>query len=173
MAYTPSKETRRHLRDLYEMRGSYQKVADELNKGRRGNDRFTRYQVRQMLTTKRAAHGEIRDAPVPVRLTEAQQRSLQRKTKVEGRVYEKSYEAYREDERRSEKGIRAIQENINRELRKREAKLEAAMRGGDRAEAVKMREEIRRYQGYNENLRKAQSDAANYQQWKEVRDKVS
>jgi len=188
MSYTPSNETRQHLADLYEMKGSYQKVADSLNAGRRQKD-FTAYQVRRMLNTERVAHGEIQPDPIPVRLTQAQQRSLQRKTKVEGRTYERSYETYRgfrgteaereRNRRRAEKTSEGIQARIDGVLKGKDGKpgleeqLRMARKGGDDAEAQRLISEIRRYQGYKDNLRKAKADAENFQEWKGIREKIS
>jgi hypothetical protein len=182
MAYTPSNETRQHLADLYEMTGSYQKVADSLNAGRRQKD-FTAYQVRRMLNTERVAHGEIQPDPIPVNLTQAQQRSLQRKTKVEGQTYERSYETYRgfrgtetereRNRRRAEKTSEGIQRRINDKLTDLQSQLRTARKGGDNAEAERLTGEIRRYQGFNDNLRKAKADAENFQEWKGIREKIS
>tara|TARA_R100000654_G_scaffold46614_2_gene72813 strand:- start:6 stop:530 length:525 start_codon:yes stop_codon:yes gene_type:complete len=174
MTYTPSKETRQGLRDLYEMRGSYQKVADELNKGRRGGSKpFTRYQVRQMLNRKRVAHGEFVDNPTPVRLTEAQKRSLQRKTKEEGAVYRKSYSDYRENPRRSEKAYREIKERIAERRDALQRKKREAMKAGDRSLADKIQKDIDKYNQFDENLENAVDSADDYTDWKSIRDKVS
>ena len=171
MTYTPSKETRQGLRDLYEMRGSYQKVADELNKGRRGGSKpFTRYQVRQMLNRKRVAHGEFVDNPTPVRLTEAQKRSLQRKTKEEGAVYRKSYSDYRENPRRSEKAYREIKERI---AERRDALQRKKREAIDRSLADKIQKDIDKYNQFDENLENAVDSADDYTDWKSIRDKVS
>lgn len=176
MTYTPSKETRQGLRDLYEMRGSYQKVADELNKGRRsGSKPFTRYQVRQMLNRKTVAHGELVDNPTPVRLTEAQKRSLQRKTKEEGVIYRRSYFDYRDNPRRSEKAYRDIKANIQKKIDEAQAiKREAIKQEGVNSPIAKREQEkIDRYNKYNENLENAVNSADDYTDWKEIRDKVS
>ena len=174
MTYRPSKETISGLRDLYEMRGSYQKVADELNKGRRsGSKPFTKYQVRQMLNRDRVAHGEFVDNPTPVRLTEAQKRSLQRKTKEEGAVYRKSYSDYRENPRRSEKAYRDIKANIEKRRSELQSKKREAMKAGDRSLADKIQKDIDKYNQFDENLENAVDSADDYTDWKSIRDKVS
>lgn len=159
---------------MYEMRGSYQKVADELNKGRRsGSKPFTKYQVRQMLNRKRVAHGEFVDNPTPVRLTEAQKRSLQRKTKEEGAVYRRSYSDYRENPRRSEKAYRDIKANIEKRRSELQSKKREAMKAGDRSLADKIQKDIDKYNQFDENLENAVESADDYTDWKEIRDKVS
>jgi len=174
------------LRDLYEMRGSYQKVADELNKGRRSNSQpFTRYQVRQMLNRKRVAHGEFVDNPTPVRLTEAQKRSLQRKTKAEGAIYRRSYTEYRDNPRRSEKAYRDIKEEIKvrieggisprtgKRVKGLQEKKREAMKAGDRSLADKIQKDIDKYNQFDDNLENAVDSADDYTDWKSIRDKVS
>lgn len=171
MSYRPSRETVSHLRDLYEMEGSYQKVADVLNKGRQTKD-FTAYQVRQMLNTDRIAHGEIIDDPTGIKITDAQKRSLQRKTKADSRTYEKSYDDYRE-KKRSEKATNEIEKRIDDKLNQFESLLETAISGDDVAEIERLEGEISKYQQYKENLREAKEQADNYREWKGIRDKVS
>jgi hypothetical protein len=174
MTYRPSKETRRKLRDLYEMKGSYQKVADELNKGRRSESKnFTTYQVRQMLNRKRIARGEYVDNPTPVRLSEAQKRSLQRKTKEEGAVYRKSYTEYRDNPKRSEKAYRDIKTNIQKELDILKAKKREAVKSLDTALADEIQKDINKYNTFNDNLENAVDSADDYTDWRTIRDKVS
>jgi uncharacterized protein involved in exopolysaccharide biosynthesis len=174
MTYRPSKETRRKLRDLYEMKGSYQKVADELNKGRRSESKnFTTYQVRQMLNRKRIARGEYVDNPTPVRLSEAQKRSLQRKTKEEGAVYRKSYTEYRDNPKRSEKAYRDIKANIQKELDILKAKKREAVKSLDTALADEIQKDINKYNTFNDNLENAVDSADDYTDWRTIRDKVS
>ena len=156
------------------MKGSYQKVADELNKGRRSESQnFTRYQVRQMLNRRRIAHGEYVDNPTPVRLTEAQKRSLQRKTKEEGAVYRKSYTEYRENPRRSEKAYRDIKANIEKRRSELQSKKREAMKAGDRALADELQKDIDRYNTFDDNLENAVDSADDYTDWRNIRDKVS
>ena len=174
MTYRPSKATIQGLRDLYEMKGSYQKVADELNKGRRSGSRnFTSYQVRQMLKRYRVAHGEFVDNPTPVRLTEAQKRSLQRKTKEESAIYKRSYTEYRENPRRSEKAYREIKERIAERRDALQRKKREAMKAGDRNLAAKIQRDIDKYNQFDENLENAVDSADDYTDWKSIRDKVS
>jgi hypothetical protein len=174
MTYTPSKDTIQGLRDIYEMQGSYRAVAQELNKGRRSDSKqFTEYQVRQMLNRKRISHGEFTDSPKGVRLTPAQQRSLQRKTKESGQVYRKSYSQYRENPRRSEKAYREIKKNIEDKRDALQNKKRQAMKAGDRNLAAKIQKDIDRYNQFDENLENAVDGAEDFTDWKDIRDKVS
>lgn len=174
MTYTPSKDTIQGLRDIYEMQGSYRAVAQELNKGRRSDSKqFTEYQVKQMLKRKRVAHGEFTDSPKGVRLTPAQQRSLQRKTKESGQVYRKSYSEYRENPRRSEKAYREIKKNIDEKRSELQDKKRQAMKAGDRSLAAKIQKDIDRYNQFDENLENAVDGAEDFTDWKDIRDKVS
>lgn len=174
MTYTPSKDTIQGLRDIYEMQGSYRAVAEELNKGRRsGSKQFTEYQVKQMLKRERVAHGEYKDAPTGVRLTPAQQRSLQRKTKESGQVYRKSYSEYRDNPRRSEKAYRDIKKNIDKKRSELQDKKRLAMKAGDRSLAAKIQKDIDRYNQFDENLENAVDGAKGFTDWKDIRDKVS
>jgi len=174
MTYTPSKDTIQGLRDIYDMQGSYRAVAKELNKGRRSDSKqFTEYQVKQMLKRERIAHGEFTDSPKGVRLTPAQQRSLQRKTKESGQVYRKSYSEYRENPRRSEKAYRDIKANIKEKVDKLKAEKRQARKQLDTALADEKQREIDKYNIYNENLENAVNSADDYTDWKDIRDKVS
>ena len=174
MTYTPSKDTIQGLRDIYEMQGSYRAVAQELNKGRRRDSKqFTEYQVKQMLKRKRIAHGEFTDSPKGVRLTPAQQRSLQRKTKESGQVYRKSYSEYRDNPRRSEKAYRDIKKNIDKKRSELQDKKRQAMKAGDKSLAAKIQKDIDRYNQFDENLESAVDGAEDFTDWKDIRDKVS
>jgi hypothetical protein len=149
-------------------------VADELNKGRRSESKnFTTYQVRQMLNRKRIARGEYVDNPTPVRLSEAQKRSLQRKTKEEGAVYRKSYTEYRDNPKRSEKAYRDIKANIQKELDILKAKKREAVKSLDTALADEIQKDINKYNTFNDNLENAVDSADDYTDWRTIRDKVS
>lgn len=126
-----------------------------------------------MLKRKRIAHGEFVDNPTAVRITEAQKRSLQRKTKEEGAIYRKSYSDYRENPRRSEKAYREIKERITQRRDALQRKKREAMKAGDRDLAGKIQEDIDKYNQFNENLENAVNTADDYTDWKEIRDKVS
>jgi len=174
MTYRPSRDTVQGLRDIYEMQGSYRGVANELNKGRRSDSKqFTEYQVKQMLKRERVAHGEYKNAPKGIRLTPAQQRSLQRKTKESGQVYRKSYSQYRENPRRSEKAYRDIKKNIDEKRSELQDKKRQAMKAGDTSLAAKIQKKIDKYNKFNENLEAAVDGAEDFTDWKDIRDKVS
>ena len=167
--YTPSKETIRTLRDIYELEGSYAATARSLNRGRQRKD-FTARQVSRMLARKNVG-GEgsgytKEDAPKPVRLTPAQQRSLQRKSKETSGTYRRAYE--------TSKAPNEIYESITDNIRKKRERLkreqEKALRFGQREKADALAKEIQRLNQFDEDLKEIADKAKSYKDWKRMQD---
>ena len=175
MSYTPSKETRKVLRDLYEMKGSYAGVARELNKGRRDDDKFSARQVSRMLAQERkrdeGAKGgwSNRDKPQGVNLTKAQQRSLQRKSKETSQNYRRTYDDYREKPR-SDEALNKIQGNIVNKRERLNRKRDEYMAAGDKGSADKINEQLKRLDRFDDKLNKAAKGAKNYREWKGIKE---
>jgi hypothetical protein len=167
--YTPSRETVQNLRDLYELEGSYAAVARSLNRGRRQKD-FTARQVSRMLNRENVGGSGSgytkQDAPLPVRLSQAQQRSLQRKAKVESGTYRRAYEssdAPKEIYDSIKKNIDAKRERLKDELSKASA-------FGQRDKADKLREQIKKLNQFDNELKEAADKAQTYKDWKGMQD---
>jgi hypothetical protein len=167
--YTPSRETLQNLRDLYELEGSYAAVARSLNRGRRQKD-FTARQVSRMLNRENVGSdgsGYTKEnAPKPVRLTPAQQRSLQRKAKVESGTYRRAYEksdAPRDIYDSIKKNIDAKRERLKDELSKASA-------FGQRDKADKLRKQIQKLNQFDDELKDAADKAKDYKDWKGMQD---
>ena len=167
--YTPSKETIRTLRDIYELEGSYAATARSLNRGRQRKD-FTARQVSKMLARENVG-GEgsgytKEDAPKPVRLTPAQQRSLQRKAKETSGTYRRAYE--------TSKAPNAIYDSITENIRKKRERLkseqEKALRFGQRKKADALAKEIQRLNQFDKELKEIADKAKSYKDWKRMQD---
>lgn len=169
MTYRPNQDTRRNLRDIYEMEGSYAATARRLNEGRSKN-LFNARQVRRMLNT--VNEGGVgsgyskQDAPLPVKLSSAQQRALQRKAKVESRTYERSY-----DESDTGRDIYdSITNRIDEKRRKLQNRRERLMLQGQKEEADAVLEEIRRLNKFDSQLGETADKAKTYRDWKGMQD---
>lgn len=167
--YTPSEETVRTLRDIYELEGSYAAVARSLNRGRQRKD-FTARQVSRMLARENVG-GEgsgytKRNAPKPVRLTPAQQRSLQRKAKETSGTYRRAYE--------TSKAPNEIYEAITNNIRKKRERLkreqEKALKFGQRDKAEALAKEIQRLNQFDKDLKETADKAKTYKDWKGMQD---
>lgn len=167
--YTPSRGTLNTLRELYELEGSFAGVARSLNRGRRQKD-FTARQVSRMLNRENVG-GEgsgytKENAPKPVRLTPAQQRSLQRKAKRSSGTYRRAYE----QSEAPREIYDSIKENIdNKRLRLRK-QLRKATRAGDRKKAERLRDELKRLNQFDDELKEAAEKANTYKDWKGMQD---
>jgi len=167
--YRPSKDTINNLRDLYELEGSYAAVARSLNRGRREKD-FTARQVSRMLNRKNVGQKgsgyEKVNEPKPVRLTPAQQRSLQRKAKIESGTYKRAYE--------SSKAPRAIYDSIKKNIDAKKAELEAkrdeALAFGQRDKAEALTKQIQNLNDFDKDLKEQADKAKTYKDWKGMQD---
>lgn len=167
--YTPSRETLETLRELYELEGSYAGVARSLNRGRQQKD-FTARQVSRMLAREnvgREGSGYTKEAaPQPVRLTPAQQRSLQRKAKETSGTYRRTYE-----ESEAPQAIYdGIKKNIDAKRERLKLELRDATRAGDRKEADTLRDQLKRLNQFDDELKEAADKAKEYKDWKGMQD---
>lgn len=167
--YTPSRETLSNLREIYELEGSYAATARVLNRGRQRKD-FNARQIARMLRRKNVG-GEgsgytKEDAPQPVRLTPAQQRSLQRKAKKTSGTYRRSYE--------ESDAPRAIYDSITENIRNKRDELrreqEKALSFGQRKKADALAKEIQRLNQFDEQLKEMADKAKSYKDWKGMQD---
>lgn len=171
MSYKPSKDTIDTLRDIYELKGSYAGVARDLNKGRRAESKqFTANQVRRMLNRENVGgdgSGYTKEnAPLPVNLTDAQQRSLQRKSKETSRTYEKAY-----DENESKEEIyNKIKQNIANKRERLVEKRDKLLSQGQRDEAERLLDEINALNKFDEELDETARNARKYKDWKGMQD---
>ena len=176
MAYTPSKDTIQNLRDLYELEGSYRATTESLNKGRQSNSKqFTEYQVKQMLKRDRVRdEGAIggwsyRNAPKSIRMSSVQQRSLQRKAKVESGTYKRAFKDYKE-EKRSTKAYDKIKKNIDAKRERLTIERRKYMKAGQTKEANALLKKIEALNDFDKNLDSAKGSATNYKKWKALND---
>jgi len=176
MAYTPSKDTIQNLRDLYELEGSYRATTESLNKGRQSNSKqFTEYQVKQMLKRDRVRdEGAVggwsyRNAPKPIRMSSAQQRSLQRKAKVESGTYKRAWKDYKE-EKRSTKAYDKIKANIDAKRERLKADRKRFMKQGQTKEGNALLKQIEALNSFDDSLDNAKDSATTYKKWKELND---
>lgn len=167
--YTPSRETLETLRELYELEGSYAGVARSLNRGRQQKD-FTPRQVSRMLAREnvgREGSGYTKEAaPKPVRLTSAQQRSLQRKAKETSGTYRRAYE---ESEVPNEI-YESITENIRKKRNRLREEQEKALGFGQRKKAEELAKEIQRLNQFDKELKETADKAKSYKDWKGMQD---
>ena len=167
--YRPSKETLKNLRDLYELEGSFAGVARALNRGRQKKD-FTARQVSRMLNRENVGQegsGYTKeDAPKPVRLTPAQQRSLQRKAKQESGTYRRAFE----ESNAPQDIYDSIKRNIDRKRERLRRQEEEATAFGQRDRAEALRDQIRRLNQFDEELKSQADNAKNYKDWKGMQD---
>ena len=171
MAYTPSKDTIQNLRDIYELKGSYAGVARDLNKGRQSTSKqFTAQQVKRMLNQENVGGDgsgySKQNAPQKTNLSPAQQRSLQRKAKVESRTYEKAY-------KQSTKGQQIyikIKNNIENKRNGLIIKRRKLMKAGQTAEANEVLKEIQALNKFDEDLDEQAKKAKTYKDWKGMQD---
>tara|TARA_R110001583_G_scaffold131763_1_gene283590 strand:- start:5562 stop:6104 length:543 start_codon:yes stop_codon:yes gene_type:complete len=176
MAYTPSKDTIQNLRDLYELEGSYKATAESLNKGRRSDSQqFTEYQIKQMLKRDRVRdEGAIggwsyRNDPKPIRMSSAQQRSLQRKAKVESGTYKSAFKDYKE-EKRSTKAYDKIKANIDAKRERLKKERRKYMKAGQTKEANALLKQIQALDDFDNSLDNAKDSATTYKKWKALND---
>ncbi len=167
--YTPSEETIRTLRDIYELEGSYAATARSLNRGRQRKD-FTARQVSRMLARENVG-GEgsgytKENAPKGVRLTPAQQRSLQRKAKETSGTYRRAYE--------TSKAPNEIYDSIKKNIRNKRDELrkeqEKALSYGQRKKADSLAKEIQRLNQFDDELKGMADKAKTYKDWKGMQD---
>jgi len=171
MTYTPSKDTIQNLRDLYELRGSYAGVARDLNKGRRSDSQqFSPNQVKRMLNQRNqggsgSGYSKVND-PKPVRLSSAQQRSLQRKAKIESGTYEKAFK-----ESKAPNAIYdSIKNNISNKRNRLKERRKKLLKQGQKKEADALNKEIQALNKFDEELDKTAKNAKGYKDWKGMQD---
>jgi len=176
MAYTPSKDTVQNLRDLYELEGSYRATTESLNKGRQSNSQqFTEYQVKQMLKRDRirdegAVGGwSYRNAPKSIRMSSSQQRSLQRKAKVESGTYKNAWTDY-QDTKRSTKAYDKIKKNIDNKRNRFKEERRRYMKAGQTKEANALLKKIQALDSFDNSLDSAKDTATTYKKWKQLND---
>jgi len=167
--YTPSRETLSNLREIYELEGSYAATARVLNRGRQRKD-FTARQVSRMLRRENVG-GEgsgytKQDAPLPVRLTPAQQRSLQRKAKQTSGTYRRSYE----ESNAPNEIYESITDNIRKKRERLRREQEKALRFGQRKKADALAKEIQRLNQFDDELKDMADKAKSYKDWKGMQD---
>lgn len=157
------------MRELYELEGSFAGVARSLNRGRRQKD-FTARQVSRMLNRENVG-GEgsgytKENAPKPVRLTLAQQRSLQRKAKPTSGTYRKAYE----ESKAPREIYDSIKKNIDNKRKRLRNQLTKATRAGDRKKAQRLRDELKKLNQFDDELKEAADKANTYKDWKGMQD---
>lgn len=167
--YTPSRDTINTLRELYELEGSYAGVARSLNRGRRSKD-FTPRQVSRMLNRSNvggdgSGYSKQND-PKPVRLTPAQQRSLQRKAKTESGTFRRSYERSKAPREIYD----SITRNIDRKRNRLKDELKKATKFRQKDKADQLRKQIQALNKFDKQLAEQAKKAKTYKDWKGMQD---
>ena len=169
--YTPSTETVDTLRELYELEGSYAGVARSLNRGRRSSSKqFTPRQVSRMLNRRNvggdgSGYSKQND-PKPVRLTPAQQRSLQRKAKTTSGTYRRTFE----DSKAPQDIYNSIKRNIDNKISRKEKQLEEALAFGQFDRVERLEDELSRLKQFDDELKDMAGKAKDYKDWKGIQD---
>tara|TARA_R110000751_G_scaffold282844_1_gene386113 strand:- start:2704 stop:3261 length:558 start_codon:yes stop_codon:yes gene_type:complete len=181
MAYKPNKDTVSILQELYELEGSYAGVSRRLNKGRSVKD-FTPRQVAKMLNRENVGasgggYSKV-NKPKGVRLSNAQQRSLQRKSKRPSGTYKtvfkesKAPNAIYDSIKRNIKNKRnRIQEEIRDLMQQKKKNLKAKQNTKAIDSKIEsLREKVKGLYQFDENLDNAAKTAKDLGSWKNIQD---
>ena len=181
MSYTPNRDTVATLQELYELEGSYAGVSRRLNKGRSVKD-FTPRQVSKMLNRENVGstgggYSKV-NKPKGVRLTNAQQRSLQRKSKRTSGTYKKVFkessatdDIYNSIKKNIKNKRNRIQEEIRDLMQQKKKNLKAKQNTkAIDAKIESLREKVKGLYQFDDNLDKAAKTAKDLGSWKKIQD---